>query len=451
MKRKKAHSMAPRVDKVHSEDKPPASTNVVIIGGGIIGTSAAFFLAQKGIPTVLCEKGHIAGEQSSRNWGWCRKMGRDPRELPLAIEALRLWGEMNRLTESETGFRRSGIMYLCDTQEEMDHYAPWMDHARDYQLDTKFLTSAEVAELTPGASRSWAGALYTASDGRGEPQTGAPAIAGAARRSGATILQRCAVRGIETAGGRISGVITEKGRIACQSVVLAGGAWSRLFCGSLGIELPQLKVLGSVMRTEKLDGGPETSMTGKGFGFRKRLDGGYNVSNRGANIFDVVPDAFRLMKDFAPLRAIQSKGTTIRLGRRFFTEYATPRRWHMDEESPFEQVRTLDPKPSAAVLDAARANIKQAFPMFKDMVVAESWGGYIDVTPDAIPVISGVDDLPGFFIATGFSGHGFGIGPGAGRLVAEMVTGEPTVVDPTPFRLSRFAEGAGRSPYPLAL
>ncbi len=443
--------MAPRVDIVHTEDIQPVSTSVVIIGGGIIGASAALFLSQRGIPAVLCEKGHIAGEQSSRNWGWCRKMGRDPRELPLAIEALRLWDDMNRLTGVETGYRKAGIMYLCDTQDELDHYEPWMEHARNYQLDTRILNSTQVAALMPGASRSWAGALHTPSDGKGEPQTGASAIASAAQRNGATILQRCAVRGIERTGGHISGVVTENGRIACQSVVLAGGAWSRLFCGNLGIDLPQLKVLASVMRTEKLPGGPEISAAGTGFGFRKRLDGGYNVSNRGANIFDIVPDAFRLIKDYLPLRRMQSGGTSLRLGKRFFTELATRRRWALDEPSPFEQVRTLDPKPSSRVLGDAKTSIQAAFPVFKDMVVAESWGGYMDATPDAIPVISRVDDLPGFFIATGFSGHGFGIGPAAGRLVAEMATGESTVVDPAPFCLSRFSEGKGRDPYPLAI
>jgi glycine/D-amino acid oxidase-like deaminating enzyme len=313
------------------------------------------------------------------------------------------------------------------------------------------LSGAEVSALMPGASRSWAGAIYTASDGKGEPQMGAPVIAAAAQRNGATILQRCAVRGIDSTGGRVTGVITEKGRIACQSVVLAGGAWSRLMCGSMGIELPQLKVLLSVMRTEKLEGGPEISATGTGFGYRKRMDGGYTISNRGANIFDIVPDAFRLLPDFMPLRRKQSGGTRLRLGKRFVTEWATPRRWNVADETPFEQVRTLDPKPSQAVLDRARTNITASFPVFKNMTVAQSWAGYIDVTPDAIPVISGVDELPGFFIATGFSGHGFGIGPGAGRLIAEMVAGEPTVVDPTPFRLSRFAEGEGRNPYPLAI
>ncbi len=443
--------MGPPVITVESDDKLPQSTSVVVIGGGIIGASTAFFLAQRGIPTVLCEKGYIAGEQSSRNWGWCRKMARDPRELPLAIEALRLWGDMNRLTGVETGYRQTGIMYLCDTEEELAHYEPWLEHARAYQLDTRMLNGAEVEAFTPGAARKWAGAIHTPSDGRGEPQMGAPVIASAAQRNGATILQKCAVRGLDMAGGRVSGVITEKGRIGCQSVVLAGGAWSRLMCGNMGIELPQLKVMLSVLRTEKLEGGPETSATGKGFGYRKRLDGGYNVSNRGANIFDIVPDAFRLRRDFMPLMSKQSGGTTIRLGRRFVTEWATPRRWYMDEETPFEQVRTLDPKPSRAVLDNAKANITAAFPVFRNMVEAQSWGGYIDVTPDAIPVISGVDAMPGFFIATGFSGHGFGIGPGAGRLMAEMVAGEPTVVDPTPFRLSRFAEGKGREPYPLAI
>src|SRR5207237_5868046 len=127
----------------------------------------------------------------------------------------------------------------------------------------------------PGLAKPWAAALSTPSDGKAEPQQAAPAIAEAARRLGAAVLTRCAVRGIETAAGRIAGVVTEKGRIACQSVVLAGGAWSRLFCGNLGIDLPQLKVLGSVMRTEPLQGGPEISATGGLFGYRQRMGGGY--------------------------------------------------------------------------------------------------------------------------------------------------------------------------------
>jgi len=442
--------MAPRVDPVASDEVLPAQADVVIVGGGIIGTSAALFLAQKGISVALCEKGHIAGEQSSRNWGWCRKMARDPREIPLVIESLRLWERMNETVEAETGFRSCGIMYLGETETDLARLEAWLEHARQYQLDTRVIGGAEVAERLPGLAKKWAGALYTASDGKGEPQLAAPAIASAARRAGASIHTNCAVRGVETAGGRVSAVVTERGRIACQSAVLAGGAWSRLFCGNLGIELPQLKVLGSVMRTEKLDGGPEISASGGLFGYRKRMDGGYTVATLGVRTIDLVPDNFRLLFDYLPAARLHWKKLRFRFGSCFAEEWRTKRRWSLDEPTPFEAVRTLDPAGDPFVLERARASIAESFPAFRDVKIAESWGGMIDVMPDAIPVISAVDRVPGFFIATGFSGHGFGIGPGAGRLVADMVSGGPTIVDPTPFRLSRFTDGSNPQPHPLA-
>jgi glycine/D-amino acid oxidase-like deaminating enzyme len=442
--------MAPRVDPVPSDAALPARAGVVIVGGGIIGASTALFLARKGIPTVLCEKGHIAGEQSSRNWGWCRKMERDPRELPLIIESLKLWQGMNAMVEAETGFRQSGIAYLCANEAEMDAHEQWLDYARPYQLDTRLIGGDEVARLLPGMTRRWAGALYTASDGRAEPQKAAPAIAAAARRHGATIMTGCAVRGIETEAGRVVAAVTEKGRVACDSVVLAGGAWSRLFCGNLGLFLPQLKVLGSVMRTAPVEGGPECSASGDGFGYRKRLDGGYTVSSLHSNVVDIVPDSFRLARIFLPVARQKRNDLQLRLGRRFLEEWRTPRRWALDGPSPFERVRVLDPEPSRAMLDKAQANIAEHFPVFKNVAIAERWGGLIDVTPDAVPVISPVQALPGFFVATGFSGHGFGIGPAAGRLMADLVTGDAPLVDPAPFRFERFTDGSNPLPFALA-
>jgi glycine/D-amino acid oxidase-like deaminating enzyme len=442
--------MAPRVDPVATDETLPPRADVVVIGGGIIGTSTALFLAQKGVSVALVEKGHIAGEQSSRNWGWCRKMARDPREIPLVIESLRLWQGMNQTVEAETGFRTCGIMYLAETPQDLERLEGWLDHAREYQLDTRAIDAAEVARLLPGSAKPWAGALYTASDGKAEPQRAAPAIAAAARRLGATVVSDCAARGIETAAGRVAAVVTEKGRIACQSVVLAGGAWSRLFCGNLGVELPQLKVLGSVMRTERLDGGPEISASGGLFGYRKRMDGGYTVATLGVRTIDLVPDNLRLLPQYLPAARLHWKKLRFRVGRRFAEEWRLPRRWQLDQASPFEAVRVLDPAADPYVLERARASIAEAFPAFRNVAVAESWGGMIDVMPDAIPVISAVDAVPGFFIATGFSGHGFGIGPGAGRLVADMVVGAPPIVDPSPFRLSRFTDGSNPQPHPLA-
>jgi glycine/D-amino acid oxidase-like deaminating enzyme len=399
---------------------------------------------------ALCEKGQIACEQSSRNWGWCRKMVRDPRELPLAIESLRLWQGMNEMVAAETGFRNAGIMYLAENPAEVARLESWLDHARQYQLDTRIISGREVAQRLPSLAKNYAGALYTASDGKGEPQMAAPAIALAARRHGANILTGCAVRGIETGAGRIVGVVTEKGAIACGAVVLAGGAWSRLFCGNLGIDLPQLNVVASVMRTERLEGGPEISAAGAQFGYRKRMDGGYTVSTVGARLVDIVPDSFRLFQHYLPAMRIHWKKLRFGFGRRFVDAWKTPRHWQLDAPSPFEQMRVLDPAPDRFLLERARAGIMEAFPAFGSVNIAETWAGMIDVTPDAIPVISAIDKIPSFFIATGFSGHGFGIGPGAGRLMADMVTGRSPLVDPTPFRLARFTDGSNPKPHPLA-
>jgi glycine/D-amino acid oxidase-like deaminating enzyme len=442
--------MGPRVDSVPSDATLPARVDVVVIGGGIIGASTALFLARKGVSVALCEKGHIAHEQSSRNWGWCRKMARDPRELPLAIESLRVWERMNETVEAETGFRRCGIMYLADTQAELARFEDWLEQAREYQLDSHIIGSAEIVRRLPAMGKEYAGAFFTPSDGKAEPQIATPAIARAARRHGAIILAGCAVRGIETAGGRVGSAVTERGRIACGSVVLAGGAWSRLFCGNLGIALPQLSIVSSVMRTGRLDGGPEISAASRRFGYRKRMDGGYTVSTAGQRLVDLVPDTFRLFQHYLPAARMHWKKLRFRLGRRFVDEWKTPRHWNLDSPSPFEHVRVLDPAPDRSVIESARAGIAEAFPAFRDVPVAQSWAGMIDVMPDAIPVISAVDKVPGFFIATGFSGHGFGAGPGAGKLIADMVMGAPPLVDPMPFRLSRFSDGSTPKPYPLA-
>ena len=430
--------MSPPVDPVASDPTLPGHTDVVVIGGGIIGVCTALFLAEKGIAVALCEKGAIGGEQSSRNWGWCRTMGRDESEIPLAMESLRLWRDMNRRTNRETGFRQAGIMYLCQTKAEIAAQEAWLEQASQYQVDARLLKGSALEAVMAGAGSGFKAGLHTPSDGKAEPALAAPAIAEAARDHHAQIFTNTAVRGIEQTGGRVSGVVTERGRIVCRSVVLAGGAWSRLFAGNAGLDLPQLKVLGSVFRTRPLKG-PDVSAAGSVFAFRKRLDGGYSIARRNANTAELTPDHFRLLSDFLP-RLIHNRGEIrLRVGLRSWEELRTVRRWSLDEATPFEAVRVLDPAPKLGILKEARGVLAKAFPVFAGMQVAESWAGLMDVTPDAVPVIDQVGHMPGFFVATGFSGHGFGIGPGAGRLMADLVAGDRPVVDPAPFRLGRFA------------
>lgn len=435
--------MGPKPDPFIGDEKLPARAGVVVIGGGIIGTSTALELAERGVDVVLCEKGIIAGEQSSRNWGWCRQMGRDPREIPLTQVSMRAWRGMNKRIEAETGYRECGILYFCETDADIANRERWLDeHARPHQLSSRMIGAERTNELAPGSTIEWKGALYTENDGRAEPQKAAPAIAEAARRLGAKIFTGCAVRGIEKQAGRISGVVTEKGRIDCDAVVLAGGAWSRRFCTNTAVELQALNVVSSVSRTEAIDTGLETSAAGKNFAYRKRFDGGYTLAHGGVSVADIVPDSFRLFFPFIPNLRAEWPHLKLRFGKRFFEEARMARHWALDSVSPFEATRILDPEPVMSIINDSVRNLKAAYPAFENLRIAETWAGCIDVTPDAVPVISEVTDIPGFFIASGFSGHGFGIGPGAGKLMADLVTGGPTCVDPRPFRHSRMTDGS---------
>ena len=436
----------PYVVRVNGDENVPEKVDVVVIGGGIIGASTALELAERGQKVALCEKGGIGQEQSSRNWGWVRISRRDPREVPLMAEALRIWSGLDKRLGRDTGYKRAGILFACPDDKSYDEHERWGKNLEGYQLQSRMISGKELDDLLPGGKIKVKGALYTPADGRAEPQKAAPAIAEAAREKGAAILTECAVRGIETSAGKVSGVVTERGRIACDAVVLAGGAWSNLFCGNNGIDLPQLKVMNTVLRTKPLEGGPESALWSKDFAIRKRQDGGYTVASGHENIVDIVPKSFKYATKFLPALRMEWGSLSFRFSGRFLDEMRIPTRWTMDEASPFEYNRVLDPKPSLSISDRAFDKLRDAFPIFNKAEIAQRWAGYIDVTPDAVPVISAIDAIPGFHIATGFSGHGFGIGPGAGRLMADIVTGRPPVVDPKDFRFSRFSDGSKVKP-----
>jgi glycine/D-amino acid oxidase-like deaminating enzyme len=313
--------------------------------------------------------------------------------------------------------------------------------SRPYEVGARIVRGDELDALMPAASRKYRCALHVASDGCAEPQKAAPAIARAAQRKGAVLLAHCAVRGIERGAGRVNAVVTERGRIACDTVILAAGAWTGLFCASLGVRLPQLKVLSSVMRTAPVNG-PEPCTYMKDLGYRKRRDGGYTIARGSGYIVPVVPDSLRYLREFAPTIRKEATSLKPRVNAQSFLEFRTPRRWSLDETSPFEQTRVLDPAPNAIMNRVAREAMIRLYPHFQHVPIVQAWGGYIDVTPDVVPYISAVGDIPGLTVAAGFSGHGFGIGPAAGRLAAELATNQQPSVDPTPFRISRFSDGS---------
>jgi len=304
------------------------------------------------------------------------------------------------------------------------------------------VSASELNGIVGDAASQWIGGLYTPTDGRAEPHKAGPAIARAAARSGATILSGCAVRGVETAAGRVSAVVTEHGTIRCSTVLCAAGAWASLFCGSLGITIPQLKVRGTVARTAASDVKLNANVFDKKIGIRKRADGGYTVAHGSVLDHGITPSTFRFMFKFLPGLRKEIRVLRLRFGVDFFDELRMPSRWALDGVTPFETRRVLNPSPSPRILEGIRRNLAATFPELAGVDLVESWAGIVETVPDVVPVICPADELPGFYIATGFSGHGFGLGPGAGKAIAGMLTGSDSGIDLSEFRLSRFFDGS---------
>lgn len=440
----------PTLDSVESTASLPSEVDVVIIGGGIVGVCAALELIERGKSVAICEKGDIGAEQSSRNWGWVRLTHRDPREMPLMLESVRLWKDMNARTGQETGYRQCGVTYTVATDTALATERAVCDDLNASQIPTRILTKAEVLEAFPGLSVDVKGGLHNPYDGRAEPQKAAPAIARAVQAGGGTVHQNCAVRTVETSNGKVCGVVTEHGTIKCSAVLVAGGVWSRLFLGNLGIYLPQLRTKNSVMRTDPVPDGPEETVKTRDFAMRKRLDGGYTIASAEPSRYQLTPDSFRLFKAFLPTLKNEWKNMSLGLGAAFFEALRTPRRWASTDITPFEKTRILDPDPDAPSISKLFGIVKSGYVPFKNAKVAQRWAGYIDVLPDVIPVISSTEGvkngIPGLFVASGFSGHGFGLGTGAGLLAADLIMGRAPCVDPVPFRLHRFTDGSKIAP-----
>jgi len=415
----------------------PQKVDVVVVGGGIIGVTTAMELAERGISVAICEKGVIAGEQSSRNWGWTRQMGRDERELPLCIRSVALWAQIQDRIGRETGWRRTGISYLSYTERDLKGWLAWEEIGKRYGLDARMLSASEIKDKIPGNTGNLLGVLHTGSDGRAEPWIAVPAMAEYAREKGVKILTNCAVRTVETEGGKVSSVVTERGEIRCQTVVLAGGIWSRLFAGNMGFDFPQLKVIGPVTQVDNVSGVTNMPVGSGDFAYRQRLDGSFTIAVRNKNLAPLTPDHFRLFLEFMPTYLTTWRELSLQFNSVFFQELITKRRWTSSEVTPFEACRTMDPKPYPGFTVKALRKITRNFPAFANARVLCEWAGVIDATPDAIPVISKFHPVPGFYIASGFSGHGFGIGPGAGELMADLITGATPKVDPKVFDISR--------------
>jgi len=407
----------------------PENSDVVVVGAGIAGIAAAWYLNKAGLRVAVCEKGIVAGEQSSRNWGWIRQQGRDQSELPIVMESMRLWQEIADELEVDIGYRREGSFYLCENDADMANHDRFMSFAPAYGLGTQRLNRKQLENLMPDCPERWQSALYTPDDGRAEPSLAVQAMARALTQRGVRIIENCAVENILTQNRQVSGVLTEHGEIKSQAVLCAGGAWTTFLLKGCGIRLPQLTVKASVVRTAPTAMKFKGNASGSKVSFRRRLDGGYTVAS--SDYLEIFPSTAHLgfMVDFLPL--IKSSWRKFR--------FRVP---ELTVDANFKRHRILNPIPGAGTIARIHSRIGDRVPALAGVELLEAWSGMIDALPDVVPVLDHAASIDGLFISTGFSGHGFGIGPAAGKLMAGLVQNHSLEYDMTRFRLERFSDGS---------
>ncbi|WP_018296867.1 NAD(P)/FAD-dependent oxidoreductase [Corynebacterium lubricantis] len=425
----------------------PEEADVVVIGGGISGISTALYLNEFGLKTVVFEKGSVANEASSRNFGWVYSNALAQELLPMAEQAKEHWfGFADRFGFDVTA-RRTGNFTLAPTEKELDQHREWLVMAQKAAptIDAQVLNQAELEEKVPGVGKMFAGALYQPSDGMAEPSHAVPLIAKGARQEGVKIFERTAVRGFEYSGKAISKVVTEHGSIRTKKVVLAGGSWTSYFLNNLGINLPQQNIASSLLRFSGAKAGPGAAMGGDIF-WRDELPGTVSIGTL-QHIIPVEINSFKVLPAFAGslkelLKDPLNVPLRISIGPDFINSLKRKRRWKNDEVTEFERVRMLTSRHIPAGHKKVFKALEEVFPDTKNAKVIERWGGSMDALPDSLPVLDQVDQVPGLYVNSGYAGEGFSVGPGGGHLMAEIVAGREPSIDPTPFRFSRFHDGS---------
>lgn len=418
------------------------TADVVVIGGGIVGAATAYYLAKQRTKVVLLEKGSIGNEQSSRAWGFVRQQGRDPAELGLVVEANKIWRDLAKELEADIEWVQSGVLTVAYDDEQLGRYEQWLSTVRDFNLDTRMMSREDVARLIPDMTGSWVGGMYTPSDGHAEPTKVPLALARAAEALGATIYTDCPAHGIELSAGRVSGVVTARGTIKTPVVVCAAGAWSTKIARTIGIDLPQVAVLATAAETEPVRAVTRTAVWTEGCSFRQRPNGRFYVAGGARGGIDLTLDSFRYARHFLPNYLKNRRVFQMRVGSRLLRDIGHAVGFQGDNGLPvFARAGDVEPQPNMKIARASQENFEKLFPSLRPIRLRRVWAGWIDSLPDALPVLGEAGQAEGFLLATGFSGHGFAMGPIVGRVMSELITEGRTSVDISQLSYDRFREG----------
>lgn len=363
-------------------------TQVAIVGGGIIGASAALFMRRRGLSVVLLERDACGSRSSGINYGGVRRQGRTLAQLPLARRAHEIWGELPSTIGIDGEYVRSGHLKLARTEKDMASLEAYRDGTRGFGMDLELLSRTELRRRFPWLGEAVVGGSLCPHDGHANPRLVSPAFARAAERAGARVFEGCKVERVERYGSGFEVSCAGGLTVVVDAVVNCAGAWAGEFAKQFGEPVPMVQGHPLMAVTEPLPLFMDLSLGMEGGGIYGRQ---------------------------------VSRGNCVIGGTRGYA---------LDENTA---------RPSDDGLMAVMRNALALMPDLAHACVIRTWTGSEGYLPDRQPVVGASATTPGLFHAFGFAGAGFQIGPAVGEVVAELVHTGSSSQPLEAFSIRRFA------------
>lgn len=368
----------------------PSRASVVIIGGGVIGLSIAYHLAHAGVTdVVLIEKSEFGSGSTCKAAGGVRAQFSEKVNIELGARSLKTFETFKATFDQEIDLHQVGYLFLLEKPEHVEAFERNVALQNEMGVPSRLIEVAEAKALSPLIStEGLLAAAYSPTDGHCTPESVVNGYAGAARRAGARLVRNCAVTAIDSSGGTLTQVVTEKGVIATDAVICTAGAWSKDLGAMVGVDLPVEPLRRQILTTEPMPGlDPHTPFT----------------------------------IDFSTSFYFHGEGQGLLLG------MSDP------HESPGFKLTVSD-----GWLAGLGEAIGRRAPDISEVGLCAGWAGLYEMTPDHNALIGEAEGVSRFLYATGFSGHGFLMGPAVGEVMRDLYLGRTPVVDVSSLTASRF-------------
>jgi sarcosine oxidase, subunit beta len=382
------------------------TADVVIAGGGCLGCSAAWHLAQLGITNIVLleREAQLATGSTGKNAGGFRHQFSNSANIELSIESIALMKNFEAIVGTPIDFHQDGYLFLLSKSATVETFKHNVALQQRHGVDVRLVSADEARELSPGLDTAGVkAATYCPADGVADPNGVTMGFAKGAQAKGVEIVRECEVTGAKLQGHRLTGVRTSKGDISTPILINAAGPWAKSIGRLLGVDVPVEPERRHIFIATAPGGGSWDDPRHAGR----------------------VPKSKILVIDFETTFYFHREGGGLLFG------MGDP-----DEQPGFDITVRWDFLPK--VIEVAM----QRLPALADAAVSHAWAGLYEMTPDHNPIIGPSSDIDGFYTIAGFSGHGFQHAPAAGRILADVIAGRDPKFDLTPFELDRFAKKA---------